>query len=204
MTFIQVPTDQDASGQAAALFAADRETNGYVANFTRLFAVRPSVYEAWRQLNAAIKANMDPYRYELTTLAAARRLRSSYCALAHGKVLRDRFCDAETVRGIADGQARLDPVDAAIVDFAGKAATDAASVTAHDIAALQARGLRDSEILDVALAAAARCFFSTVLDAMGAEPDAAYRTGLEPELQRALAVGRPIAPAGEVIGQPRE
>jgi hypothetical protein len=45
----------------------------------------------------------------------------------------------------------------------------------------------------VALAAAARCFFSTVLDAMGTQPDAAYRTGLEPDLRRALTVGRPIA-----------
>jgi hypothetical protein len=45
----------------------------------------------------------------------------------------------------------------------------------------------------VALAAAARCFFSTVLDATGTEPDAAYRTELEPDLRRALTVGRPIA-----------
>jgi uncharacterized peroxidase-related enzyme len=201
MTFIQVPADQDAGSQAAALFAADRETAGYVANLTRLFALRPAVYQAWRQLSEAIKANMDPYRYELTTLAAARRLRSSYCALAHGKILRDRFCDAETVRGIADGQAKLDPADAAVMDFADKVAGDAASVTAHDVAALRAHGLRDSEILDVTLATAARCFFSTVLEAMGTEPDAAYRTELEPELQRALTVGRPIARAGNVAGQ---
>jgi hypothetical protein len=30
---------------------------------------------------------MDLRRYELATLAAARRLRSSYCCLAHGRVL---------------------------------------------------------------------------------------------------------------------
>jgi len=41
----------------------------------------------------------------------------------------------------------------------------------------------------VALAAAVRCFFSKVLDAMGVEPDAAYRTLLEPELYRVLTVG---------------
>jgi uncharacterized peroxidase-related enzyme len=196
MAFIQLPADRDADEQAAALFAADQETNGYVANCTRLFARRPAVYQAWRQLNEAIKANMDLRGYELATLAAARRLRSSYCALAHGTVLRDRFYDAGTVRSIVTDhrQAGLDPADVAVMDFADKVAADAASVTAGDVAALRAHGLSDTGILDVALAAAARCFFSTVLDAMGAEPDAAYRTALEPELRQALAVGRPIAP----------
>jgi len=58
---------------------------------------------------------------------------------------------------------------------------------------LRKAGLTDDAILDVALAAAARCFFSTVLDATGTEPDAAYRTELEPDLRQALTVGRPIA-----------
>ena len=57
----------------------------------RAFAERPEVYAAWVQLNGAIKAGMDPRRYELATLAAARRLRSSYCCLAHGTVLQERF-----------------------------------------------------------------------------------------------------------------
>ena len=53
-------------------------------NHERAFAERPEVYAAWRELNGAIKAGMDLRRYELATLAAARRLRSSYCCLAHG------------------------------------------------------------------------------------------------------------------------
>jgi len=145
MAFIQLPPQQQADDQAAELFAADQETYGYVANFTRLFARRPAVYTAWRQLNAAIKANMDLRRYELATLAAARRLRSSYCALAHGKVLRERFYDANAVRSIATDHhhARLDPMDVAVMDFADQVAADASSVTADDIAALRAHGLSD-------------------------------------------------------------
>jgi uncharacterized peroxidase-related enzyme len=188
VAFIELGTD-------AELFAEDLEGKGYVANLTRLYAHRPAVLRAWEQLNGAIRANMDLRRYELATLAAARRLRSSYCALAHGKVLCDRFYDAGTVRGIAADhrQAGLDPVDVAVMDFADRVAAGASSVTAADVEALRAHGLSDTDILDVALAAAARCFFSTVLDAAGVEPDAAYRDLLEPELRRALAVGRPIA-----------
>src|SRR5258708_35287642 len=60
-------------------------------NYERAFQQRPAVYAAWGQLNGAIKAQMDLRRYELATLAAARRLRSSYCCLAHGRVLAERF-----------------------------------------------------------------------------------------------------------------
>ena len=46
--------------------------------------------------------------------------------------------------------------------------------------------------MDVVLAAAARCFFSKTLDALGVLPDAEYGE-LEPRLREALVVGRPIA-----------
>jgi alkylhydroperoxidase family enzyme len=56
-------------------------------NMERVFALRPDVYEAWRGLVNAVSGNMDFRMYELATLAAARRLRSSYCSLAHGSKL---------------------------------------------------------------------------------------------------------------------
>lgn len=165
------------------------------ANYDRLFALRPNVYAAWQALNGAVKEGMDLRRYELATLAAARALKSSYCALAHGKVLRDRFYDAGTVEAIATepASAGLDPADVAVMDFAAKVARDATAVDEADIATLRGHGLSDEDIFQVILAAAARCFFSTVLDAAGAEPDAAYRESIEPALRVALTYGRPVA-----------
>ena len=58
--------------------------SGMTQNLERAFTERPEVFAAWQQLNGAIKAGMDLRRYELVTLAAARRLQSSYCCLAHG------------------------------------------------------------------------------------------------------------------------
>ncbi|RBY77083.1 peroxidase [Blastococcus sp. TF02-09] len=166
---------------------------GYVANYTKVFARRPAVLEAWRGLNAAVKASMDPRRYELATVSAALRLRSSYCSLAHGAVLVDQFDAAPEVRAVAGGvPGELDPVDAAVVRLAAQVAGGAADLTEQDLGEVRALGLSDDEILDVVLAAAARCFFSTVLDATGTEPDAAYRSR-DPELREALVVGRPIA-----------
>jgi uncharacterized peroxidase-related enzyme len=191
MAHIETPAPDEVDGHAAELFGAARDGTGHVPNHLRLFGRRPAAYAAWQQLLAAIKAAMDARRYELATLAAARRLRSPYCAVAHGAVLRERFYDARTLRRIvADHHdAGLDPADVAVMDFADRIAADATSITAADVAALRAHGLSDADILDVALTAGARCFFAKVLDAMGAEPDPAYRARLEPELYEALANG---------------
>src|SRR5689334_7991241 len=139
---------------------------------------------------------MDPRRYELVTLAAARHQRSSYCMLAHGKVLADGLMPADAVRAVAldHRDAGLDQVDVAVMDLAEKVAEDATSVTQADVDGLRALGLDDAEILDVVLAASARCFFSSVLDGLGAQPDERF-AGMEPELRDALTVGRPIAAA---------
>ena len=158
-------------------------------NMEGLFARRPEVLAAWQQLNGAIKAASDLRRYELATLAAARRLRSSYCCLAHGKVLAEQFYDFETVPKLPDG---LDAADRAIMAFAEKVVVDATSITQADVDELRACGLSDDEVVDVALAAAARCFFSKTLDALGVQPDAAY-SELDPSFVESLTVGRPIA-----------
>jgi alkylhydroperoxidase family enzyme len=71
---------------------------------------------------------------------------------------------------------------------------DAAAVTAKDVDRLRAIGLSDEDILDVVLAVAARCFFSTVLEALGVQPDPVYHA-LDPDLGASLTVGRPIAEA---------
>jgi uncharacterized peroxidase-related enzyme len=196
MPFVDTVPEGDAAGELAELYEADRAASGHVPNYTRAFSLRPGVYAAWRRLNGEIKAGMDARRYELATLAAARRLRSSYCTLAHGSVLIDRFLEPDALRAIVSDHhaAGLDPVDVAVMDLADKVAHDATSVGQADIDRLRALGLSDTEIFDVVAAAAARCFFSKTLDGLGARPDARYAE-LDPDLRAALTVGRPIAEA---------
>jgi len=194
MTFIETVPEDQATGATAELYASDEETFGYLPNFTRAFSLRPEVYAAWRGLNGTIKSSMDLRRYELATVAAASRLRSSYCALAHGSVLVDRFLEPDVVRAaVADHRtADLSATDVAVMDLAVKLADDATSIQQADIDHCRSVGLSDADILDVVLAAAARCFFSKTLDALGVEPDAKYAE-LDPALRDALTVGRAIA-----------
>jgi len=160
-------------------------------NYERAFEARPAVYEAWVELNGAIKAGMDLRRYELATLAAARRLRSTYCSLAHGKVLAERFGEPVAQIAADRGAAGLSEVDAAVMDLAERVAEDAASITEADLQRLRDLGLSQEDIMDVVLAAAARCFFSKTLDGLGVLADASY-SELAPELREVLVVGRPI------------
>src|SRR5262245_2512939 len=195
MPFIETVPKDEAPPALAELYELDRARFGYVPNLTRAFSLRPGVYAAWRELIGAIRGGMELRRYELATVAAARELRSSYCMLAHGSVLTSKFVEPDELRAIvADHRSSgLDEVDVAVMDLAEKVADDATSVTQADIDRLRELGLGDPEILDVILAAAARCFFSKVLDATGALPDREYSDKLEPELRAALTVGRPIS-----------
>ena len=197
MPLLPVVPDQAADGDVARMYAADRERVGYLPNYTRAFSTSPQVYSAWRQLVSAIISSMDMRLFELATLGAARALRSTYCSLAHGQILLDRFLPAEALLGlltVADGgqsEPGVDQRDAAVVGFAAKVARHAVDIGEPDIAALRAVGLSDEEVFGVIVATAARCFFSTVLDATATPADAGY-AGIGPDVLAALSVGRPM------------
>ena len=160
-------------------------------NFERAFEERPGVYAAWRGLVGAIRENMELRRYELVTFAAAQRLRSTYCSIMHGNVLRDELGE-DVLAIVSDREGTLDAVDLAVMDLAERVVVDATSVTPADLQRLRDLGLDDGEIMDVVLAAAARCFFSKTLDALCVQADAQFQE-LAAELQAAFVVGRPIA-----------
>jgi uncharacterized peroxidase-related enzyme len=192
MAFITTVPVSQATGEVRAIYERDQARLGYVANYSKAFSLRPPVLGAWQALLASIRGNLDPRRYELVTLAAARALRSSYCSLVHGRILRERFYTAPELAAIADGDAGpLTPAESALMAFAEQVARDASRITAADVQALRDHGLSDPEIFDVVAAVAARCFFSKLLDAVGAEPDAPLAE-IEGELRQRFEIGRGI------------
>ena len=194
MAFIREIPPEEATGEVRALYDQDREALGYVPNYTKVFAHRPEVYVAWARLIGAIRSGMDKRRYELIALAAASRLRSSYCMLAHGTVLlRSSLVTDDELEAIARDYRRagLSPAEVAMMAFAEKVTLSAHAITAEDVETLRRHGFSDTEIFDIALTAAARCFFSKTRDAMGALPDETFR-GLDERLRHVLTVGRPF------------
>jgi len=176
MTYLETPAESPIYAQATA-------ERGYLANYVKVFALAPEAYAGWLALSAGVRAGMDQRRYELVTLAATRVLGSAYCGLAHATVLQG-FYDDTALTAIATDHhdAGLAPVDVAIMDFAGRVAGDP---KAADPAPLRAHGLDDREIFQIVLAACIRRFFSSAVDAVGAEPDEIY-AGLDPALYAAV------------------
>ncbi|MET3854519.1 carboxymuconolactone decarboxylase family protein [Rhizobium sp. OAE497] len=193
MAFIHTP-DASTNDKTASMYAAAEASYGYLPNMYRAFGHRPEVMEHWGALLSSIRSHMTLRRYELVTLAAAKELKSSYCMLAHGSVLLREGFTNDGLAATADGGEKA-PVDAgerAIMAFAAKVVRDATSITQQDVDALKKHGLSDAEIFDVTAAAAVRCFFSKMLDGLGAAPDHAYAERLDPNLRKSLAIGRPI------------
>ena len=193
--FIEVPEESAVGADVADWYQRQRKAWGYLPNYAPAFATRPDVAEAWNTLNNAVRGHMDRRRFELATIAAARAYRSTYCMAAHCKFLRDACDDESTMRAVAadPSGADLDATDRAVMDFATQVARDASSVTAADVQRLRDNGLGDPEIVDVVLAAAARAFFTKVLDALGVQADVQLGETFDPEVRHQVTVGRPIA-----------
>jgi len=192
--FITAVPEDAANPELREVYEASRAQFGHVPNYAKRFSLRPAAYRAWTNLISTVTGNLDRRLYELATVAAARAQHSSYCALAHGRVLlRSHMSDDELLAVVAAGAATvLSPLEDAVVEFAEQVTRDASSVTQADVDRLKALGLTDAGVLDVVLAVAARNFFSRVLDAVGAQPDAEFNE-LPAALRDALTVGRPIA-----------
>ncbi|MBZ0282354.1 MAG: carboxymuconolactone decarboxylase family protein [Anaerolineae bacterium] len=198
--FIEPISPSEAAGVIKALYEAEEKDSGYIPNYLKLFSHRPEVYQAWQQLGAAIRANMSFRRYELVTLAAARKLTGTYCMLAHSdNFLNSGEVDEAQLAAIATDYhtAGLTPDEVAVMEFAEKIIVNSSSVTQADVDRLRGFGLSDAEILDVGLAASARSFFSKTLDTFNAEPDAKYLS-FGPALCKVLAVGRPFGDTEKV------
>ena len=194
MAFIKTIPPTEAEGPVREMYEWAQGRFGYLPNWAQAFSLRPGVMDGWTTLLRSIQSNLPVRTYELATLAAARALRSTYCSLAHGSVLATKVFDAPTVTAIATDApgSPLEPRERAMMAFAEKVALNADRITAGDVDALKAHGYQDQEIFDIAATAAARCFFSKLLDALGAQADSAFSV-LDPALLKALTVGRPVA-----------
>ncbi|MGZ4619976.1 MAG: peroxidase-related enzyme [Frankiaceae bacterium] len=193
--FIHTVDEAAATGPVAEYYRQQREAWGFLPNYAPAFSPRPEVAQAWNLLNTTIRSGMDRRRFELATIAAARALRSTYCTVAHAKFLRDVCQDEESLHRIArspDGEG-LQPQDCAVYRFAAKVAANASSVEQADVDHLRAVGVSDAEIADVVYAAAARAFFTRVLDGLGAQLDPQTAKTFDQQLLASMIVGRPVA-----------
>ena len=193
MAFIRTIRAADATGAVHDMYRRQEDHWGYVPNYAKVFSHRPETMARWGRLLAEIRRPVDDRRFELVTFVVALELRHSSCSMAHGMKLAD-IIGTRRVLALAEKREAevLAPVEVALVRFARDIARDAGRITAGQVAALKLKhGLTDEDVFDVAAIAAARCFFTKILDALGAEPDVAFMD-ISDALRDRLKAGRPI------------
>lgn len=192
MAFIETIPAAEATGDVKAMYERQFAHYGYVPNYALVFCHRPEVMRRWAELQSGIKRHMDKRRFELVTFAAAHALKSTLCSLAHGRALTELIPAADVI-AIARGDvpASLTDAEAEMIEFARKVARDAASVTAGDVARLKGFGFTDAEIFDITATAAARAFWTKVIESLGVEADAPFHA-MDREFTDAMTAGRPL------------
>lgn len=191
MTFLEEP---DPTPAARDLYAADEADHGRVMNLTRLWAHRPELKTGLFALLAQASDGLDARTRGVLVTACASARDDSYCSLAWGARLAGA-ASPETAAAVVRGEdTGLDDRERALAAWARAVARDPNGTAASDVGALRDAGLDDAGILAVTVFVALRLAFSTVNDALGAQPDAALRDEVPGAVLDAVAFGRPIAP----------
>ena len=193
-SFLQEPP---LSPQAQALYDEDLADDGFVWNVSRLWAHQPDTLQGLFELmSRAFKPSGLTFRQRgILVAATASALGDSYCSLAWGGKLGDA-ADPTLAAGVLTGSdTGLTEQEKAIAGWARKVAGDPNATTPADIEALRDSGLEDGQIFAVTAFVALRLAFSTVNDALGAQPDAELAQSLPSEVREAVTYGRPVAPA---------
>jgi uncharacterized peroxidase-related enzyme len=178
-----------------ALFDEDLDDGGYVWNVSRLWAHQPgTVNGLFDLMSAAFKPSGLSFRQRaILVIAAASALGDSYCSLAWSAKLgqaSDPALAAEVVNG---GDAGLTDQEKAMAAWARKVVRDPNATTPADVQALRDAGLDDGQVFAITAFVALRLAFSTINDALGAQPDAQLAESLPAEVRGAVTFGRPPA-----------
>jgi SAM-dependent methyltransferase/alkylhydroperoxidase family enzyme len=185
------------SAGADKLFDDDVQGLGYVMNTSRLWAHDPAALERLSELlGHVVDSGSLTFRQRgILVTACASALGDSYCSLAWGKKLAGAT-NADLAAGVLRGDDKvLDDTDRALARWARQVARDPNGTTADDVQSLRDAGFDDAQIFAISAFVALRIAFSTVNDALGAQPDQQLGVDVPDAVRDAVTFGRPISSA---------
>jgi uncharacterized peroxidase-related enzyme len=199
----------DVTEKVRALFDVDMAELGFVMNASRLWAYQPEALAMLFSLMSQV-ASARPFRFRergILVAACASALGDSYCSLAWGTKLAAR-ADAHLAAGVLRGDdSALTEAERAMAAWARRVTRDPNGTSTEDVQELRDAGFSDADIFAMTVYVALRVALSTVNDALGARPDAEYRTLAPAPVRDAVTFGRPIdarpQPPGSGPASPR-
>lgn len=191
-SFLPEPPPDD---EVLRLYEEDRAGDGFVMNLSRVWAHAPSVQERMTALllEASGTAGLTRRQKGVLVAACASARSDSYCSLAWGSRLAEDAGPDVAVAVLEGRDDDLAPEDRTLARWARTLVRDPNGTTAQDVEALRTAGFEDAQIVALTVYVAGRMAFSTVNGALGAAPDAAYRTLAPAPVRAAVTYGRPVA-----------
>jgi alkylhydroperoxidase family enzyme len=161
-------------------------------NASRLWAYAPNVCEdLFGLLNSVARLGALSIRQRaILVAAAASSLGDAYCSLAWGSKLANEasaVIAGNVLRGVDDG---LDDSEKALAAWARQVVSDPNAATARNVDELRKSGFSDTQIFAITAFIACRLTFSTVNDALGAQPDRELAASVPSEIRDAVDYGR--------------
>jgi SAM-dependent methyltransferase/alkylhydroperoxidase family enzyme len=183
------------SAGADKLFDDDVQGLGYVMNTSKLWAHDPAALERLSELlGHVVDSGSLTFRQRgILVTACASALGDSYCSLAWGKKLAGATNTDLAVAVLRSDDEGLDETDRALARWARQVARDPNGTTAGDVQSLRDAGFTDAQIFAISAFVALRIAFSTVNDALGAQPDQQLGVEVPDAVRDAVTFGRPIS-----------
>lgn len=189
------------SPETEGAFARDREEDGYIHTYTRLWSWRPGLWDRFQALRDELTDSWSLTDREraLLVAAAVSQRDDSYCSLPWGTRLSE-LSDAETAAQVLEGRPApaLSEREVALVEWAREVVRDPNAITTEDVERLRGVGLGDREIFEATAWVAFRLAVSTINNALGAEPDRQLADVAPDRVREAVTYGRPpaVEPSG--------
>jgi uncharacterized peroxidase-related enzyme len=184
----------DVTEKVQAWFDEDLAQSGFVMNASRLWAYQIEAMDALFSLMSQV-ASARPFTFRergILVTACASALGDSYCSLAWGTKLAAK-AGTQLAAGVLRGDdGALTEAERAMAAWARRVTNDPNGTSAQDVQELRDAGFSDADIFAMTAYVALRIALSTVNDALGARPDAQYRTLAPAPVRDAVTFGRPI------------
>ena len=188
--------DPPQSADATAVYDGMRESDGYVANFLRVWCWRPDLFRQFVDLRLKLMGSttLSDREQAIVVAATVSEFGDSYCSLAWGSKLA-KLAGDETAGGVIAGDVpgELSKREAALCTWCRAVVRDPMATTPEQVDALRAAGFDDREIFEATLLLSLRLAFSTVNDALGAQPDRQLADAVPSQVRDAVTFGRPAA-----------
>jgi len=171
-------------------------SDGYVANYVRLWCWRPEILQAFAKLRTDLLAHSTLSAREVAVMVAstASALGDSYCSLAWGEKLAE-MSDGQTAANVIHGvDAGLSEREAALAAWSRAVVDDPNATTGGGVERLRDAGLSECEIFEATAWIGFRLGFSTINDALGAKPDKQLVERVPAPVREAVSFGRQNVP----------